>query len=353
MKTTVSGNGVKVANRFEIARKIEGKGYWTDYRISKMKSADLLAYWDYKAEGLTLDVARAQLLNAIATRKQIASTKKTPALKRSSGRFLALQIEKRKSIELYLKSVEKMDPAQRAYSYSYGTFRASIRTFVLKGLSTPYPVTMKITWSEDHDWNFYAKSYGKPKSTYTDRAIEFQTIGKLGKVETIYRHELTTFAGNFVEKAIAAFLKVGKVKVSKELKSIQLADFFSVVEKKAINGYRLFERRIGELVWDFAIIDTKTGANYHHSCYDELVAGSRRKIEAKIEREIEVITKETGYSLGFCEPGMRAFCDDNNVDFDGEYTRQELRNIVIANRSTNCKKYRNELNQIGIVLNCK
>jgi len=74
MKKQISGNGVKVANLFAVVAKIEGK-IWTSYSIDKMKSENLLMFWDYKTEGLTLPVAKEKLLATIVTRKKLHDAK--------------------------------------------------------------------------------------------------------------------------------------------------------------------------------------------------------------------------------------------------------------------------------------
>lgn len=349
MKTKISGSGVKAANRFQIVSKIEGKKYWTKYHIERMKSPDLIHFWNYKLEGLTLDVAKLQLIKCIETRDQVAAAKPKRWHGKAKGKYTELLSEKKKRIADFLAACEKLEPAQRAYHYNYGNYKYKQRTFILTN-KTEHPFTMSVSWCEDHDWEFYSKRYGYPKSTYSDRCVIFKTIGKLGVTTDVFTYPLESFSGNFVERAIAAFYKVGKVKVEKELKPVQLADFFALHELHKVNGYRLFERRIGEMVWDYAILDPKTHTTYHSNSQEQLIPGLRAKIEAKSEVETAVITKATGFALGFCETGMRSFCADNNIDFDGSYPRKDLRNIVVANREINLRKYRKELSKIGIKL---
>lgn len=355
MKTKVGGSGVNAANRFEILKRIESNPNYWDYRVERLSASQLREVWNYRAEGLNLPAAKEELFKAITEKEKINEKRRNARYFSTTWReekYLKMQEEKRNSIRLFLKRVESMAPAQDYFRYSYGNYKYQHRTFRLEHNNFPVTVTVTVYWSEDHDWDYYAKSYSRPKSTYSDRAVIFKSIGKLGREEEIFRFDLNSFAGNFMEKAIAAFLRVRKVKCSKELKPIQLADYFKVKETHKINGYRIFERYIGVL-WDYAILDTKTGTTYHAWKKEDLVSGLRAKLQAKIDHETEEITKDTGYRLGFCETGMRQFCSDNNVDFEGVYTRQELRNIVIANRSINCKKYRTELSKIGIILNCK
>jgi len=140
------------------------------------------------------------------------------------------------------------------------------------------------------------------------------------------------------------------VKYPKELAPIQLDNFFTVNELKAINGFRLFQRLIGPMAWDYAILDTKTRNTYHAYNYDDLIPGLRKKINSHLSLESELINKQTGFKLGYCETGMRNFCSDNDLDFNASYTRQELRNKVIQNREINLRKYRKELAKVGIKL---
>lgn len=354
MKTTQSGNGVKVANLFKVVSTIEGKtiSSWLKYRIAKMKVSELLPFWNYKAESLNLDQARQKLIETISLRKTLHDAKidfgKSQPI--AAGRFLFLQKEKLNRIADFQKTYDTALPAQQCYGYGYGNYQYQCRTFKLVGTDTPFPITVRIQWTEDHDWNYYAKSYKKPKSTYSDRKLVFKTIEKLGRVVNLFEYNIDSFAGAFMEKAIAAFFGIEKVKCPKELKPIQLADYVTVKETKAINGYRLFERYIGSVLWDYAILNTHTGTTYHTYNQEQLVSGLRSKLQAKLDIESEEITKQTGYSLGFCETGMRNFCADNNVNFDGLYSRQDLRNIVVATRDINYLKYRIELRQIGITI---
>lgn len=353
MKTKVSGSGVKAA---KVLNEICGK-FWSDYKLKDLKANELQKVWNYREEGLNLPAAKEELFKAITEKEKINEKRRGARyfpVTWTEGKYLKMQEEKRNSIRLFLKRVESMAPAQDYFRYSYGNYKYQHRTFRVDGLGlNNLPITATITWSENHDWDYYSRSYKYPKSSYSDRAVIFKSVGKLGREEEIFRFDLNSFSGNFMEKVIAEFQGIEKEKCNKELKPVQLADYFRVWETNKINGYRLFQRYIGVVLWDYAILDTKTGTTYHACKKEDLVSGLRAKLQAKIDHETEEITKDTGYRLGFCETGMRQFCSDNNVDFEGVYTRQELRNIVIANRSINCKKYRTELSKIGIILNCK
>jgi hypothetical protein len=350
MKINLSGNGVTVANHLKILRTICGY-YWSETTILSLKASKLSPVWDYRAEGLNLDQAKQSLIAAIKTRVSIHHRR--DALQRDSlptpGRYLSLFNQKKKSISDFISLFDSAEHVNRYTRYSYGKYNCQCRTFQLPGTNTKYPVTVRVDWTEDTDWEYYAKSYGRPKNTYSNRQVIFKTINKLGKVVEL-SYPLTTFAGAFMEKAIASYFGITKIKCPNELKSLQLADYFTITETNAINGYRLFKRSIGTVLWDYAILDTKTGTTYHASESDQLVSGLRKKLEAKLSHETAIINRKTGYDLGFCDTGMKQFCSDNSIDLDGSYTRSELRNIVIQHRAINHQKYRWELSRVGIHL---
>lgn len=350
MKTSNSGNGVKVANRFQVVASI-CKSYWHEYKIGSMKSAEMLAHWDYKAEGLTLIQAKQELIEAIQHREKVSRSRTARPVQPQPGRIIRMLEQKKRYISQYLKSCENLDSAKSYFRYQYGNYRHQQRTFIVPEIKhNGFPVTVQISWDEDHNWDYYAKSYGRPKSTYFNREILFRSIGKLGKETIIFTFPLNNFAGLFMEKAIAAFQRVKKGRCPKGLKSIQLAEYYSVKKLKSVNGYQFFTRYIGKVPWDYAILETKTGENYHAREIEDLIPGLRRKMQARIDLENENITKETAFGLEFCQSGIRAFCEFNDLDMEGTYTRQQLRNIVIQRRETNFRRYGNDLKKLGIII---
>jgi len=176
MKANQSGNGVKVANRFKIVRLMQGKNYWSNSSIERMKSPEMLAVWNYKAEGLNLDLAKAELLKAVQHRVETAHKKPKPIRVQSPGRMLSILDSKKERIRYFIQEVEKADPINTAYQHNYGSYKYKRRTFVVPNTNTKYPVTATITWDEETDWDYYAKSYNRPKSTYSNRRISNRII---------------------------------------------------------------------------------------------------------------------------------------------------------------------------------
>lgn len=241
-------------------------------------------------------------------------------------------------------SISFSSAIQRRYIASWGEKSTLIKF-------KKHKLYFRITWNEETDWDYYSKSYGRPKNYYSDRRVEMLKVDPFGETKVIGTYNLDTFQGNFLIPAIASLLNVAKIDVPKQLKKVQLVDFYTIKLCKKIGEIEIYERYFADLFVDYCILKDKVA--YHSEIFEDLIPGLRKKINAKIAKETEVLTKQIGFALGFCETGMRNFCADNNLDFNGSYTRKELRNIVIQNRSLNCAKYANELRKVGILLNCR
>jgi len=203
-----------------------------------------------------------------------------------------------------------------------------------------------VTQSESEDWEAYSKGWHKshgPKRTINSREVNFYKDGKFN-----FQIDLKSFAGNYLIDAIIDVLKLEKVKANSK---IQLNKYFSISLVRKVLNVEIYERKLADAHIDFcAFYNNET---FHASTMAGTVSGLQKKLKANIYFDREKINKEVGYQLGFCETGMKEFCTDNDLDFDGTYSRKDLRNIVIANRADNCKKYASELKKIGIALNCK
>lgn len=206
--------------------------------------------------------------------------------------------------------------------------------------------------TEGKDWNYYSKAWHRahgPKRWIESRELQVYQPGK-GQIASI---PVERWGAKNIVEALAGYFKLQKQPCPKGRKPVQMNDYFTIRLDHRINGYEIYERLFADTHVDWCIFDTKTKNTYHSAKQEELVPGLRNKLQAKLDREFETITKATGFTLGFCETGMRNFCDDNDLDFDGEYSRRDMRNIVIKKRELNYRKYRSELAKIGITLSSK
>jgi hypothetical protein len=210
---------------------------------------------------------------------------------------------------------------------------------------------------ETEDWDKYSKSWHNAHGPYREITDRYVTAYQNGSILTSIH--LNSFAGNFLFNAIVEALKVQKVKVAKELKAVQLVEYFGVKPLKSINNVALYERTLAGETVDYCAV--ANGVTFHALTIDAAISGLREKLEKAAKVETERIDRENtvlNYAYvhekyGFCESGTRSFCELNGLDFDGEYTLRQVREALVKNREANCSRYKAELKQIGIILNCK
>lgn len=206
-----------------------------------------------------------------------------------------------------------------------------------------------VTQEENEDWEAYSKAWHNahgPKRTIESRDVNFY---KNGGIESSV--SVNSFAGNYLINAIISKFNLLKIKVTKELKKIQLIDQADVVLIRDILSTKIYKRTLAGIDLDFCAVHG--GETFHAATISKAIAGLQKKVKAEKYFEREMISKEDGFKLGFCETGMKSFCEDNKLDYEGEYSRKDLRNIAVSNRNVNCQKYSYELKKLGIVLNCK
>jgi hypothetical protein len=252
-----------------------------------------------------------------------------------------------------LKKLKEIHKVMKEYDLSYSTIKNLESLTSLKinkeGVAFFLDTIVKVTYKENVDWNYYSKNYGKPKVTISDREVIFYSKKEEGNTKRVV--PVDDFKGDFILKAYAEAFKIEPYKEKGFARKVQLNDYLRVKKIKSINDVEIWKRTLNEKEYDFVAVQNKT--TFHAHTRKEAVEGLKRKIEAKLEEEEEIINKELGFKLGFCKIGMENFCEDNNIDFEGKYTRKELRNIVLQQRNLNCEKYFKELKKIKILLNCK
>lgn len=206
-----------------------------------------------------------------------------------------------------------------------------------------------VTQDVSEDWEAYSKSWHSahgPKRTVESRDVNFYKDGKFESSASV-----NSFAGNYLINAIVSKFNLQKIKVQKELKKVQLIDQAEVILVRNILSTKIYKRILAGADLDFCAVHG--GETFHAATISKAIAGLQKKLKAEKYFEREMISKEDGFKLGFCETGMKSFCEDNNLNYEGEYSRKDLRNIAVSNRNINCQKYAYELRKLGIVLNCK
>jgi hypothetical protein len=352
MKTKKCVTGVTGEKKWGfIITKLSQNAYYgrnTPNWTQKLKASEITSVWDYKSEGLNLEDAKNLLRKQIESEAGIRLARGYKSTPVETGRILHMQEEKHRRIADWNAKYESAGhPASYIY-YTAPQLTGNDHLFRVQTASK-YPVIAKVTCCVEKDWDYYAKNYKFPKVTVSGRKVEFLTLDKTGRAVTLYVHNIQAFRGVWMEEAIISFAGLKKVKSNN--KRIQINDYMTINLIREIGGCKIYSRLLGSIVWGYAL--EYKGITYHSEKLTDLISGYRFKVANHKKIEGEIISYETGKSLGFCDSGIRQFCADNNLDPDTTMTRADLRNVLVSNRKVNCQKYRTELLQIGIVLNCK
>lgn len=196
------------------------------------------------------------------------------------------------------------------------------------------------------DWNYYAKSYGFPKTEVDDREV---TLRRAGKVISL---PLKSFRQSEVLEAIATHFKWQKPSRSSLNRRFATSAWFDVrpsVKKGGIAFYKQIFCK--EVVGYIAVKDDLT---FHASTIDAAKAGLEYKIEAEKKtlaaKEGRVYTANSvNTSYGFCFPGMREFCESVGLDLFGSYTFKEIKEAMAKCPRNLTTKYRRELKLFGLI----
>lgn len=189
-------------------------------------------------------------------------------------------------------------------------------------------------------------SHGLGNLVRTDRSITIR--GKSGPDIT---WKLKAYRGNFVLNAIEErFGRVEKITYNADalpfIRPLQLNPKMEVVEVAKNNGLRIFKRLFSGVHYDYCAL--RDDITYHGSSIEQCIKGWKKK-KALSKTGATVLNMKAARALGFCQTGIRQFCNTNNIDSHDDYTIEELRVIVNKNLSYNKDYYGRELRQVGIL----
>jgi len=330
------------------------------YRLYKVTATELRPLWDYRADGLTLDGAKAALQaesdRQSAIRAQRCGAQGDDVLVENKNKYVnALDFAKR----LLTEHADKQDsmlitPLSQVQSHTRATYPYRRPQFMLAN-----GILGKVDFDVNEDWDYYSKRYNRPKTDISAKEVQFilpQVKYEQGRPGNIIvalqtnRQSVERFMGNWFLDALGR--QFGMTRVEKSLRKVQLHECFALRKERSLAGVQIYARVVAGTVYDYcALVGKET---YHAATAKSAIAGLRAKRESRVASEREVLTlKNVMRDYNFCATGIRNFCGDNGLDPDSEITRAELRNIVLKNRKLNCEKYSVDLRKVGINLNCK
>ena len=177
----------------------------------------------------------------------------------------------------------------------------------------------------DEDRNYYSKawhrSYG-PKFTVSDRKLTFTR--PWGKGKRVLEYPLKAWSGDFISRAI---IDLGLAPKTKQPLSIRLNKSYDAVFVESKMGYDFYRRTLLGTPVDWVII-SPLGVTYHDEKRNNLVSGLHKKIKAQSRKLKGLIDYKKCRELGFCEDGIRSFCNTFNLNIKLSYTPDEIAKVV-------------------------
>lgn len=209
----------------------------------------------------------------------------------------------------------------------------------------------------DEDWNYYSKAWHRrhgPKRTVSDRTLLIER--KCGRGTRKWVTDLKTFGGDFVARAV---VKHGlEPKRSKYSLKYRLNKAFDCKKIKRKRGYIFYKRILLNETIGF-IVEAKCGTLYHlnkkHES-DELNEREMIKLvndklkKSKLKKTNKLINYKLCRSLGFCEAGIKSFCDDFGFSLKDELSAKELFN-KLDTKSKQVSAYLRELKSLAKAVN--
>lgn len=169
------------------------------------------------------------------------------------------------------------------------------------------------------------RQYG-PKVTILDRKITFSRPWGKGTQQKVV--DLNSWAGNFV---LNSLVKAGLApKKPKTPLSVRLHKAYDAKLIKTIRGYKIYQRTLLNEPVDYVIL-APMGTTYHSEQYKQLFKGLFAKIRAakrKVNLGDGLIDWSLCKKLGFCDDGIKAFCNEFDFDYKKAYTPREVESAV-------------------------
>jgi hypothetical protein len=121
-----------------------------------------------------------------------------------------------------------------------------------------------------------------------------------------------------------------------------------VAEKR---GFKFYQRTLLGADFDWVIV-SPMGMTFHSKNRSDLIAGLRNKTSAAVLKlpGATRINWSTVRKLGFCESGIRAFCETFGLNYKGEYHPQEIERVVRADPVA-AAPFMNELRTLSNAIN--
>jgi hypothetical protein len=108
--------------------------------------------------------------------------------------------------------------------------------------------------------------------------------------------------------------------------SVRLDKFYSAEIIRTIGHIKIYERKLLGGHIDYCAV--LNGVTFHADSIRAAVRGVHVKIKAAAKRQNSPINLKLCKELGFCDAGIKQFCNVFNIDIKGSYTPDEIEALV-------------------------
>lgn len=183
---------------------------------------------------------------------------------------------------------------------------------------------------EDKDYHYYSKAWHRrygPKVTVS-HSITFARMFR-GKPKLLKK--IIEKRGDYAVNA-AVDLGILKPVKSKVPLKIRLKNVYDAKQIATKRGYKIYERTLCKEHVDYVIV-SPMGVVYHDSKRSNLIKGLHAKIRASAKAMSihGYIDWKACKKLGFCDAGIKAFCDDFGLSTKQSYSPAQIEQAVRAN----------------------
>lgn len=186
---------------------------------------------------------------------------------------------------------------------------------------------------EIEDWHYYSKAWHRahgPKRSTSDRKITIYKYNGRAK-QKLQEADVVKFSG-WRGNLLLQTIKQSSLFVAPESKiplSVRLDKFYDASLVRSIGHIKIYARTLLDLHVDYCA--ALNGITFHANTIRAAVRGVHVKIKAAAKKRNSLINLKLCKELGFCDAGIKQFCNVFSIDINSDYTPSEIETIVKAN----------------------
>ncbi len=208
--------------------------------------------------------------------------------------------------------------------------------------------------SIDENWHYYSKSWHRahgPKRIISDRKITIYKYKSRAK-EKLQVAAVVDFDGWYGNVLLSAIKqsRLFSVPTSKISLSVRLDKIYDAKLIRTVGHIQIFERTLlGNHVDYCAVLN---GVTFHADTVRAAVHGVHTKIKSAAKKRNSPINLKLCKELGFCDSGIKQFCNVFHIDMHGSYSPTEIESLVTS-RPVDAAPFESELRTVAKTLNYK